>query len=970
MAASAKTLWASLGGMAAICWVGGFLACATGSPGPSATAETTTLSDVRVEREGEGVVVELPGLGDAVYTAFLGHDPLRVVVDLAAVRPAETASETLAVYEGVVDEISIAEFSAIGGVPTTRVELTLSDEADYEVTPEAEGLEIRVQPRRSLVEEEEVEPGATKTAILEGEEEPQEPGPAAEAKQPPATRLLAVETEADAEGTVIRLRTDGVPSQLESFTVEDPARFVIDLPGLVHELARARVEVGSNQASRVRVGQHAEKVRVVIDAGEASAPFAERRVVPTSKGLLVALGSGSRVAAALAETEADAVVLPAAVAEAGEEPSEAASETETSDSFAEASAEAPTDTEPGAEAAPVDESAAGEQAPAETAPDAIRVYGVQYDAQESRDRVAILSEKPIEYQLLRPDEETLVVSIPGATIAPEATVRVAPESEGPVSLVTAFQQPDMAEPEVRVVVKRAPGLLPRVTRQGTMLWLDFARGGAHAKTPPVLTPGAEQTLADGAEAMDEPAADEPAPSTASGKAVASAAASIAPTEPPAAIEPEQSIDILEEGGLLDGKEYVGRRISLDFKDVDIQDVLRLIADVSDLNLIAGDEVEGRVTIRLVDVPWDQALDVILLTKGLGFVRVGNVLRIAPAEVLKAEEEARLQERRAKERLEDLLVKLQPVNYADVTEVSNMVKRLLTPRGSVDVDKRTNTVIIKDIASVIDEATALIKAIDTQTPQVLIEAKVVEANLDFSRELGSQWGVGSNPDEDEVDFEINSTEPITVQDTGFPFEQANNIVVKNPISSTATGLLNLGAFILDDRFNVDIRLEAAETEGEGKVISSPRVVTLDNREAIIQQGVSIPFQTFENGDAQLEFIDAVLMLKVTPHITADRSIIMDIEVSRNAPDDSVPTPTGSPAIAKNQAQTETLVKDGQTLVLGGIYVVQKADNGSRVPYVHSIPIFGKLFQNKTIRDIRKELLIFVTPRIVQTPELSS
>ena len=172
----------------------------------------------------------------------------------------------------------------------------------------------------------------------------------------------------------------------------------------------------------------------------------------------------------------------------------------------------------------------------------------------------------------------------------------------------------------------------------------------------------------------------------------------------------------------------------------IADVLRLLAEVSDLNIIAGDEVSGNVTIRLVDVPWDQALDVILMTKGLGFVRVGNVLRIAPSDVLKAEEEVRLQERRNKEKLEDLEVKLLPVNYASVKDTEGLVKRLLSARGTVNLDERTNTLIIKDIASVIDEASALISAIDTQTPQVMIEAKIVEASLDFSRELGSVWGV--------------------------------------------------------------------------------------------------------------------------------------------------------------------------------------------------------------------------------------
>jgi type IV pilus assembly protein PilQ len=357
--------------------------------------------------------------------------------------------------------------------------------------------------------------------------------------------------------------------------------------------------------------------------------------------------------------------------------------------------------------------------------------------------------------------------------------------------------------------------------------------------------------------------------------------------------------------------------------------------------------------------------------------VGNVLRIANAEVLAKEEEARLQERRAKEKLEDLVVKLQPVNYGNVKEIAKMVSKLLSARGTVDVDARTNTLIIKDINSVIDEATALVKAIDTQTPQVLIESKIVEANLDFSRELGSVWAFGTQPlvdgfDESSGDRQDLGGNDFRLHDNSLlgMGDSFNNVSVANPITSVANGLLDLGAFLLDEKLNIELQLQAAESNGEGKVISSPRVVTLDNRRATIEQGLSIPFQTFENGDAKLEFIDAVLKLDVTPHITADRSIIMKVEVQRNAPDDSVQTPTGSPAIAKNEATTETLVKDGQTLVIGGIYVVRKSERSSGVPYFNNIPILGNAFKNKESRDIRQELLVFVTPRIVVNPEVAS
>jgi type IV pilus assembly protein PilQ len=263
----------------------------------------------------------------------------------------------------------------------------------------------------------------------------------------------------------------------------------------------------------------------------------------------------------------------------------------------------------------------------------------------------------------------------------------------------------------------------------------------------------------------------------------------------------------------------------------------------------------------------------------------------------------------------------------------------------------------------------VKAVDTQTPQVMIEAKIVEASLDFSREFGVTWGLGVQPLEDA--FNTNSPERQDLGNDFFRFNTLgnNNALFTNPVAGS-NGLFNLAGFILDEKLNLNLTLQAAEANGDGKVVSSPRLVTLDNNKATIEQGVSIPFQTFENGDAQLEFVDAVLKLDVTPHITVDRSIIMDIVVSRNAPDASVVTLTGSPAIAKNQVNTETLVKDGQTLVIGGIYVVDKSKKQAGVPGLYKIPILGALFRSDTVKDVRKELLIFVTPRVVMTPDAAT
>jgi type IV pilus assembly protein PilQ len=974
-------------------------ACAASTTVQTSAPESGSIADVRVERDGDATMVTLLGLEEPIFTAFSQENPERVVVDLASVRP-EEISDPLAVYDGLVEEVALSPFSTGTGEPMTRVEVSLAMAADFQVLPSDEGLVIRVEPmpgmmEGSLLEEPfEEDPWAAVPAVADDSLE----APATSEPMPPATKLTAVETRETAEGAIVHLRTDGEVTSAESFTLDNPARLVVDLPGLTSDLEQARIEFGSPQAERVRIGQHAEMVRIVIDAGSAPAPFQGRRVVPASGGLLIALGSGEELDWAVNEMLGSARPMLAEAPMPGDEQPEAeepASELAEADAEAEPEA-APTaelaemeppaeleEPEPGEmepEAAPMAELAEVEEPAEAQEPEAapiaevqepepagpVTIYGIEYDAQDERDRVVVLGERPVDYLLYEPSADTVVLSIQNAVIDPEVAVRITPDAGGPVSLVTAFEQPETEGSEVRVVIMRAENLKPEISRRGALIVLDFPRDGSVAASPPVLAavePGATPTAEPQA-----PASAAPAPAVVPAAPAPAVPASAPAAAAPASLEPAASIEILQEGGLMDGKEYTGRRISLDFKDIEMADVLRLIAEVSDLNVIAGDEVAGRVTIRMVDVPWDQALDVILLTKGLGFMRVGNVLRIAPADVLSQEEEMRLQERRALEQLEDLVVKLQPVNYADAKRVKGTVQRLLSARGTVDVDARTNTLIIKDIPSVIDEATALIKAIDTQTPQVLIESKIVEASLDFSREFGVVWGLGAQPLSDAWDTSSSQRQDLgsdafRLHNSDGSSFAGNNAQFFNPLTANPTALFNIAGFLLDEKLNLELQLQAAEVNGDGKVISSPRVVTLNNNKASIEQGVSIPFQTFENGDAQLEFVDAVLKLDVTPHITADKSIIMEIKVSRNAPDDSVFTLTGSPAIAKNQVDTETLVKDGQTLVLGGIYVVQKGQRQSRVPYLHSIPLIGSLFRSDEIRDTRKELLIFVTPRIV-------
>ena len=1012
--------------------LGFVVACASTVPDPNPDPmPVAELVDVVVESGDESSAVTLLGLVDPVYTATYDEELQAVVVELTSV-DARMRMDRVEVYDDVINHVSTSTWSEEGGEPITRVEIALGAKVDYETLMTAGGLVVELfEPAASeqrdagtgdlweVTADLLVEEGAD--AADEGQWESIAPKAPLAAKietlpPPAASLLLAVEVQSLGQGSLVHLQANGSIGATESFVLENPDRLVVDLPGLTNAVKVGSVPVDDAMVKGVRIGAHPDKVRVVIDGGSASGGFAGRSIKPSADGLFVAVGSGEEVekrlsnaieSAATTWNDSLAKATPAQN-ESTEEP--AAGHAVATDEWTEhavtedaviedavARVDSPSAWESDAEYA--DEAAEAEAVvinEVEPVSSNTSIHGVHYTVMDELDRIAVLSEEVVDYRVHSPDPDTLVVSLFDASIAPQVAGRIRGQVGGPVSLVTIFEQPEVAGSEVRVVVTRAPDQEPLISRRGSLLFIDFQHLGVAAAQPPAFPDGesAGLTLAESDEPVSTldpvelpqetvPLAEVETDASEEASQLVDALASLpgplddledieqdtvtAAVGGPASLEPPAAVEVLQEGGLPDGKKYTGRRISLDFKNVPISDVLRLIAEVSDLNLVAGDEVKGAVTIRLVDTPWDQALDVVLLTKGLGFVRVGNILRVAPADILAAEEELRLQERRNREKLEDLMVKLVPVNYAAVKDMSSLVKRLLSSRGTVNIDQRTNTLILKDIASVIDEAVALVKAVDTETPQVMIEAKIVEANLNFSRELGSSWSLGSQPLVDPFSGAVLRDD---LGGSDFRFHGSNSVAFSNPITSAPTALADLGAFLLDEKLDLNVALRAAESMGEGKVISSPRVVTLDNGEATIEQGVSIPFQTFEGGDAKLEFIDAVLSLKVVPHITADRSIIMDIEVTRNAPDDSVPTPTGSPAIAKAEASTETLVKDGQTLVLGGIYTIDKTERESRVPYLHRLPVIGAAFRSKELTDIRKELLIFVTPRIVKSPSLAA
>ena len=447
----------------------------------------------------------------------------------------------------------------------------------------------------------------------------------------------------------------------------------------------------------------------------------------------------------------------------------------------------------------------------------------------------------------------------------------------------------------------------------------------------------------------------------------------------------------EDGSTLfsETKEYEGQRLTLNFQDIETRAVLQLLAETSGRNIVVSDTVQGNVTLRLRNVPWDQALDIVMTTKGLDMRQNGNVIIVAPAEEIAARETADLEAKQAISELEPIYSEFLQVNYAKAGDLAALISAegasgnsMLTDRGSIAVDDRTNTLLIQDTAESLQDIRRLVTTLDVPIKQVLIESRIVVVSDDFSRDLGVRLGLtGFNESSDGLttisgtgagtDTMIGSAldnlaDP--ANGTIYPIQvpQLDNRYNVNVPITDAAGRFALA--ILDGDFLVDLELTALEAEGRGEIVSTPRVITANQKEARIEQGVEIPYQqSASSGASTIQFKKAVLSLTVTPQITPDNNIIMDLKVHKDNVGDIISTGGlgGTvPSIDTRSVETQVLVADGQTVVLGGIYETERRETINKVPFLGDIPFLGYLFRSKSRVDNKAELLIFVTPRILE------
>lgn len=857
------------------------------------SVEKLSVEYVNVVGDGDRVLIGTTG--QVKYTVFKLSDPPRLIIDMPGidlskvVSPMQVGND----YLGGITAVTYGDDKDIG-----RIVIALNENIDHEVKAGDNSILVSLlkitgeQPAGSIIAAssetvtEVALEGAPEKAVEAAQAEP-----SAQAASPAkaASKVLNISSSKEDGNTVIKIATDGLAANFNSFVLSDPARIVVDVLGVSNSTGKDSQKLQGSYVKNVRIGSYADKARFVFDGSVKKLP--PYSIAAEDGAIVLAIGPDVKPM----PMAAPAIIVQAPKAEPTPAPVEAVK--------AEAPAPAAVET-----AAPVAEGP--------------KVEKVDYKKVGDKGRLTIASSVKPEYKIREgKDGKTVVLDIKNVTI-PEALTRTLDASKLNTSVASISSYQESLNPKsVRVLVKLKDKVSYNVQELDNSLAIDFVQ------------------------AAQAPAVDAEAPSD--GKTVL-----------------DKSIKIAE-------PEYNGKRIDLDMMDANVSDVLRLLAEISNLNIVASDDVKGTISLRLKNVPWDQAFDIILKSKGLDSIREGNVIRVAPALRVRQERESALASRKAEEKLEDMEIEFVAVNYATAEDLVAQVKGVLSDRGDVTTDKRTNMLIIKDIRSGIDKARNVVTRLDTPVPQVLIEARIVEASSSFARDLGIQWGVdyqtggntttstiGSTGTEGQV-FPIASAPP-------FGAPNARKFAVNLPATGQAGPLGALG-FILgkagSNPMVLDLRLSAGESQGHLKTISRPRITTLDNKEAKIEQGESIPFETTSAAGTATTFVDANLSLTVTPHITPDGSVLMKIKASRNSIG-TFTTSAGAPSINKKESTTEVLVRDGETTVIGGIVITDKNNSEKGIPFLKDIPVLGWLFKSKSVTDSQQELLIFITPKILK------
>jgi type IV pilus assembly protein PilQ len=876
------------------------------APGARAAiaARVTSLED-----QGGKLIIHATAAPE--FTVFKLSGPPRVIIDLNGA-DVTAAAKQVEVHRGGIAGWSAAQFDE-GQTRVGRIVVALEGDAKYDVSPSGNDVVLTVGENAAAG----ARAGAagTRAAGLAPQADPNLVTTREDARSVtnPAHKLAGVAVAETNGAATIRVAADGEIASYTLTELKNPGRLALDLHGVSGRAAKAP---GAGLVKGVRVAKHDDGMRVVVDADGATMPKYD--IARRANGIEIRVGEEKIAAAPKPAAQPEAKVATAQPEARGLKP--------------EAKAPEARGLRPEAKAlearGPKPEASKTQAIPALTP-----IRAVDLRTVEGRTEVLVALEDAVRFEISRPDATTTMLTLHGAGL-PDRLERNLDTSSlgGPVSMLSSYRVPAVAG-DVKVVATVAKGTPDEMTAQkGTLIW-KFG----------------------GPKTVVQQSSTTPAPRAA---AMASEARAGTP-----------------QANVYDTSQYTGRKVDFNVKDIDIKNLLGAIADISKKNIIVADDVKGTVTIKLRNVPWDQALDIILKSKGLGREEVGNIIRVAPIDTLRNEQRLAAEAYKNRQATEPLKVRLIPVNYAKASELQPQIKDALTDRGTVSVDTRTNTMIVKDVQEALLRAEGIVRNLDTQTPEVLIEARIVEAATSFARSAGIQWGGNvimaptfGNPTG--LIFPNLLAVAGAADDSSAPISGLQGVTTTNfAVNMPAPIGLNNGAglgFVFGSAggaANLNLRLSAYENSGTIKTISSPRVVTVDNVDASISQGVSIPFSQTSAAGVSTTFVEARLELRVTPHVTQEGSIQMKINATNNQPNPGLTGSNGQPAITRREAKTDVLVRDGETTVIGGIYTRRNSEAWNEVPVLSKIPILGWLFKKKAVQDDRTELLIFVTPRIV-------
>jgi type IV pilus assembly protein PilQ len=618
--------------------------------------------------------------------------------------------------------------------------------------------------------------------------------------------------------------------------------------------------------------------------------------------------------------------------------------------------------------------------PAGTEPGIVQLKAISARANGAGTSLVIEATGPTAYVTTRPDAFTVYVDFRNVGVGAVSN-RFAADSKSPIAAVEVQTTESMGEPVSRVHIKLAQAVGYLVRSDRNRILVDFEKPSTatpYAARPTSERRGDAMAALQQSAVKPDPAAllksqTNPNAVRAGGNAEPRRSVSEAAAGQQAPASQDPTAQATEQIGTPQAeRRFTGNPVSLDFQGADLRAVLRTFSEISSLNIVIDPAVQGTVDVALREVPWDQALDIILRANKLGYLVDGTIVRIAPLAVL-ADEEAQRRKLAEEQALAgELRLLTKTLSYAKADELKDLLtKSALSPRGTVQVDPRTNTLIITDLGDRLQVASNLIITLDKAQPQVEIEARIVQTNKTFARELGVQWGFMGR-----VDPALGNTTGLAFPNNGslggrvggvqgpVPTDPVTTGTVPTAVSlgaQAATSGVGLALGSINKSFNLDIALTALERSGNGRLLSTPRVSTQNNIEAEIAQGVQIPYQTVSNNTVTTQFKDAALTLKVTPQITASNTVIMKISVDNGSVGEVLP---GGVSINTQRANTTVQVDDGQTTVIGGIYASQEVTAYDRTPGLSSVPLIKWLFKRDHFDDKSTELLIFITPRIIK------